>query len=410
MSFFRRKVLGLTLAAALLVFAVQALAAEELKISGQVLGPEGSGRAGAIVSDGFKAVASGENGRFTLTSQAGRIVSFTAPAGFLPQGRYWWPAEDAAGQGLDLRLIAAPEKAEPVVALLSDPHLFSPSVPTGYHVAPEIAQRPLKAWRNIAERLQKQPPALTVVSGDLCANGDYAAMDHARAQMALAAKSLDLLPRPARALPGNHDVRYMKGTEKGVYLDLWRRHLGPARQVFLLRQAAFILIDNLGQSRTIKDKQRSCGRTPAMVISWLKDVLSLTPPDLPVVLVSHYPLLSPLSGNNPLSEKALVQAPGQAGLALRNTDQSATAILKLLSKKKLLALINGHEHAYCHSRLYFASGELQVLGLPAVCGGWWQGNRPWRSQSFPPGYVMARIIPGKDGPQLTHRFEKVTWD
>jgi hypothetical protein len=81
-----------------------------------------------------------------------------------------------------------------------------------------------------------------------------------------------------------------------------------------------------------------------------------------------------------------------------------------LGKRKILALINGHEHAYCHSSLYLASGELRVLGLPAVCGGWWQGDRPWRGRSFPPGYVMMHILSGKDGPRFSHQFEKITWD
>lgn len=406
----KRKILGTALAAVFLFIAVAAFAGEDLSLSGRVLGPKGVGQPGAIISDGHDAIKSNASGQFDLNTQSGRVISVAAPPGLMVKGRWWWPARDVCGRTLTIRLEPAPQKAEPTLALLSDAHLFSPDAPSGHPAPADIARRPMRAWQIIAGRLKKSAPDLTLVTGDLCSDADYADMKKARAQMALAAHAVKMLPRPVRVLPGNHDVRYSRDQKPGIYLSLWREHLGPARHVFLMPQAAFILLDNLGHSRTVADKPRSCGRTPAVAVNWLKSVLRLIPHSTPLVLLSHYPLLSPLAGNNPLSAKALVRARSKSGLGLRNTDQNASLILKLMRKRKVLALIHGHEHAHHQSTLHTRSGDLHVLGLPAVCGGWWRGDRPWRSYSFPPGYVTMKIVSTKDGPRFTHRFEEIRLD
>ncbi len=393
---------------ALLVAAVVswAAAAQALTVRGRVLDQSGRGLAGAIISDEVNAVASGKDGGFSLDTRPGRVVSIAAPAGYDAPRRWWWPARQAAARELKLTLRPRPSAASPLVALLADPHLFDRnSGPVNHPLAEEVARRPWATWERVAAELGELHPTLTIVAGDLCADADHGDLDHARAQMALAARALALLPAPARALPGNHDARYREGRPD---LGLWRRTLGPARQVFLLPGGAFILLDNLGRCRSNRGRPRSCGNLPDSALAWLRRVLALIPETTGLYLVTHYPLLSPITGSNPLHKRSLVRSQRDRGLALRDADQAFRRLAGLLKGRRLMALINGHEHAGNRSTVY-CRNPFEVMGLPALCGGWWQGDRPWDPFRFPPGYALLRLKNTPRGTRLELAFLKVPY-
>lgn len=381
--------------------------AASLEVAGRVLGPDGQGLAGAIISDGLGLTKSDAAGAFHLESQTGRVVALTAPAGLTPAGPWWWPAEQAAQ--VAARLTPAPAGQEPRVVLLSDPHLMDADFPThGFPPPPGGSELPLRVWQRVAGQVTALHPALTVVAGDLCMDADQGDEPHAEGQMRLAARALGLLPAPARALPGNHDVRYHDGQEVStVDTSLWLRHQGPTRHLYLLKGMAWIFIDNLGRGQAPSGKPRSLGRTPDEALAWLGAVLAALPPEMPLVLVSHYPLASPVVGNNPLHGGALVKAGGETGLALRDVDQAGPRIMALLKGRPLLALISGHEHCFHQSLLGLRGGPVQLTGLPAVCGRWWLGDRTWGPVSFPPGYLVMTLENAPAGPRLESRFVEV---
>lgn len=381
--------------------------AAQAEVAGRVLGPDGKGVAGAIISDGLALTKSDAGGAFHLASQAGRVVAITAPAGMAPAGSWWWPAEDAAQ--VEAYLAPARTGLEPSVALLSDPHLMDTQFPTeGYPAPPGGWDLATRVWERVAGQVTALKPALTVVAGDLCMDADQGGQPHAEGQMQLAARSLAMLPAPARALPGNHDVRYHDG-QNGSKVDasLWRRHLGPTRHLFLLKGMAWIFLDNPGRGQSPTGKPRSLGQTPPEALAWLKAVLEALPRETPLVLVSHFPLASPVAGANPLYPGALVKAPGESGAALRDTDQAAPQILGLLQGRQVLALVSGHEHAFHQSLMGLRGGLWQLTGLPAVCGRWWLGDRPWGPVAFPPGYVVMTLKSTPGGPRLESRFVEV---
>jgi hypothetical protein len=381
--------------------------AASVNVAGRVLGPDGQGVAGALVSDGVAVTKSDATGAFRLASQGGRVVAVTAPALFTPSGRWWWPAEEAAQ--VEAYLNAVHGALEPQVALLSDPHLVDSHFPTeGFPAPPGGWDLPTRVWERVASQVTGLKPALTVVAGDLCMDADKGDEAHAEGQMKLAAKSLGLLPAPARALPGNHDVRYHDGQNAStVDASLWRRHLGPTRHVHVLKGMAWIFIDNPGRGQGASGQPRSLGHTPPEAIAWLKAVLDILPKELPLVLVSHYPLASPVVGANPIYEGGLVKAPGASGMAQRDSDQAAPEIMGLLKGRTMLAFISGHEHAFHQSLMALRHGLWQFTGLPAVCGKWWLGDRTWGPVAFPPGYLLVALKNTPAGPRLESRFMEV---
>ena len=407
---FRLRSWPLTICAALLLGLWTACAwAGPVNVAGKVLGPDGQGVPGALLSDGVAVAVSDAQGAFHLASQGGRVVSLSAPAGFTASGHWWWPAEQASQ--LETYLTAAHVDLEPQVALLSDPHLMNAQFPTEKYPPPSGGyDLPLRVWSQVAQQVKAAHPALTIVAGDLCMDGDEGDAAHAEGQMRLAAQAMDMLPAPARALPGNHDVRYHDGQAgSSVDYSLWFNHLGPVRHVYLFKNMAWIFMDNTGRGQGSGGQPRSLGRTPPEALAWLGAVLEALPKTLPVALVTHYPLASPVAGVNPLYGGALVKAGGESGAALRDTDQAASEVMALFKDRHVLALVHGHEHAFHQTILGLRQGGWQLCGLPAICGKWWMGDRSWGPVAFPAGYVTMTLKSGLGGAHLETRFMEVKY-
>lgn len=369
-------------------------------VAGTVVDASGRPVAGAYVSDGMGIALSGPEGTFRLPSKPGRVVALTAPPGYADGPRWWWPVEQAARQG-EFRLGAAkpagPERLP--LAVLSDPHLYDASA------APAWADQldpglPLRVWQDTAAALKALDPALTLVLGDLAMDADHGEPPYARAQMMLAQKAAALLPTPWRACPGNHDVRYSDGT---VDSSLWRELLGPARSLTFVGPVAVVLLDNAGLSTLPDGKPRPCGALGGPALAWLKALLALLPADTPLLVGSHYPLASPLTGMSPWYKGSLVKGPGPTGLALRNLDQNGLQALLLLAARPLVALLSGHLHACNRAALMGRDTVLSLWGAPALCGRWWQGDRDYGPFGFPPAYLQGGLVRGARGWSLELR-------
>jgi hypothetical protein len=328
------------------------------------------------------------------------VVWAAAPAGWRLAGRWWWPAREAArlsaGGGLRPALEPAPASSAPLIALAADPHLWDRRTASPEHPPPpELAGAPLAGWAALAQSLRAAGPELTVVAGDLCSDADHAEPERAEALLRLAARAMERLPAPARALPGNHDARYQGG---GADLSLWRQHLGPARQVFLLAGAAVVLLDTPAAGQDYRGRPLACGRISPAAREWLAAVLELIPAEARLVVVSHHPLLSPLAGANPIRRRGLVRSREGKGLALRDAAQGAARVLELVAGRRVAAMAWGHEHTGWRAELWSRGRAWRLFGLPAVSGGWWRGDRrlgPWR---FAPGYLLLRLRPGGQAP------------
>ncbi|MEW5912962.1 MAG: metallophosphoesterase [Thermodesulfobacteriota bacterium] len=384
-----------------------AVPATALTVAGRTLGPDSLPLAGVLISDGVGIVASDQEGRYSLQSAPDRVVAVTAPAGLRVTGPWWLPAATAAAQK-DFRLaLARPPEGRLRLAIVSDPHLFDASSPQQGRYAGRVDPGlPLRAWGAAAASVKEFAPHLTLLAGDLCMDGDRGSLAHAQAQFMVAARAWEQMPEPKRALPGNHDARYEGGR---VDLSLWRQHLGPARHLYMLGPLAVVLLDNPGLGQRPDGRPRPTGHLPAEALAWLKEALALLPPRTPLILVSHYPLASPLAGINPLYRGALVKAAGPAGLALRDVDQSALQIMGLVAGRPLVGLISGHQHALYQARLESLPQAVHLLGAPALCGRWWQGEVVYGPLRFPPGYLQAWLSQDQEGWHLAAQLVRGDW-
>ncbi len=383
MALARTRCLALSLVLALFaaLLLVWPAAGQGLRVWGRALDQRGRPLAGVLLSDGVNLAQSGRQGNLRLASGAGRVVWALAPAGWRVRGRWWWPAAQAAQRKLTIRL--APWRPGPPykLALLADPHLFRRPGKAG-----PSPQRARDGWLRAAARSRRLRPHLTVVLGDLAGEADKLTPQRGQAQLAWAAGWLRRLPKPWRALPGNHDL--VLGT--GDPLAAWRRLLGPARHAFRVGRLLVVMLGNVGRCPDPAGRLQTCGRTSPAALAWLGRLLSHQRPQDPLIVLSHYPLLSPLDGAGPLGPRRLVRLP-KGPLALRHQDQGALQLARLLAPHRPLALIAGHLHAAYELQLFDLGHPWLLIGLPAVSGGWWRGPRPFGPLRFRAGLASLRV-------------------
>ena len=118
--------------ACVLALLVSAVSADVARISGTVRETGGSGLSGVLVTDGYRIVATGADGRYTIDVPAGEDsmpvdVSIVIPTGFGAVGRFWrviGPEVDGAfAADFELKRDAATANADFSFAIVSDLHL-----------------------------------------------------------------------------------------------------------------------------------------------------------------------------------------------------------------------------------------------------------------------------------------------
>ncbi len=394
----KRRFLPATIFALILIFASSALAGDPLSITGQVVDNLGNPLGGLTVSDEFAVAQSGADGKFSLKTESGRIVWFAAPDGYAMPDKWWMTAGEAAKAPHQIKLEQSEIKLPVRIALIADPHLFDyATLPDYYKIDEQASEKPLRAWEDMARKVKYSHPRLTIILGDLCNEVDKGSEERAESQMKLGAQAAALLPKPWRAIPGNHDVRYDQGE---VDYSLWRKYMGPMRHIYKTAGVAFIMLDNVTLGQRPGGKPKNCGGMSESSLQWLQDILATLPPEMPVILCTHFPLASAVTGANPLHKSSLVVAETPPGFALRDVDQNAAKAFEMLMERNICALVSGHEHAFHHGWLNPAKGPLQLVAAPALCGAWWSGNRQWGPMQFNQGWLEAEIIKSGKGVEV----------
>ena len=155
--------------------------------------------------------------------------------------------------------------------------------------------------------------------------------------------TLDSLPCPWLAVPGNHDRdRYPKEDGRARDLSSWQREVGYIDTTFVCKGVRFILMNDV---RTRRQADYEAGWSEAQK-RWLADVMALTPDAQPVVLATHIPL-----------EEMHAQ----------------DTLAQLLAGKEKLLLVSGHTHQVRRETLTLGGRPVESLVVGAACGSWWRG-------------------------------------
>jgi len=177
---------------------------------------------------------------------------------------------------------------------------------------------------------------------------------------------------------GNHDLDF-DATSDADSSDSWRRIFGPQYYAFEVGQSLFVVLDNIvypcgpedaaagGRDFCLEGRPTYNGRITDQQITWLKNLLELTPPDRMVVLAHHIPLVSFADPSN-----------------TQHQTDNAAQLYELLANREAVSL-SGHTHTLENHApgQYFAGWEtaVGVSALPfrhivagAASGSWYQGD------------------------------------
>lgn len=166
---------------------------------------------------------------------------------------------------------------------------------------------------------------------------------------------------PVWHLPGNHD-HDSEGAGGEHRLDTWRAVFGPPTYAFEYGNALFIMLDNV---RPVPHGSYE-GSIGQAGLTFVRNLLSMTPADRLVVVCTHIPLTSSHS-----ADPSCVTS-------------DAAALLGLLRGRKAISF-SGHMHTSEHHYLDGAHGSHHHQIVAALSGSWWSG--PFDSAGHP--YAVA---------------------
>lgn len=192
--------------------------------------------------------------------------------------------------------------------------------------------------------------------------------------------SLDSLPCPWFAVPGNHDRDNVKGEFRGI--SRWKEVLGYQDTTFVMHGIRFILMNDV-RTKGRADYEAGLLETQK---EWLQEVMDATPSGQQIVFASHIPL----------------------------TEMHAKDSLEMMFKgKDNVLLVSGHTHQVRRELLTLNGRKVENLVAGATCGSWWRGFKDsigvpdaLMNCGSPRGYFICDFKPA--GYSL--KFKKVSGD
>ncbi len=211
-----------------------------------------------------------------------------------------------------------------------------------------------------AELKQRKDLDLVIILGDL--------VNDRTDLISPSKESLDSLPCPWSAVPGNHDFDVYEDKERLRDLSTWKQTIGYKDTTFVHYGVRFILMNDVIY---LKDRGYDGGFNPEAV-AFMDSVLVNTPTRSQVVLCTHIPV---------------------------SHTKECKRIYELFSEHKNVLYVSGHTHSV--SRHYIPAGAMlhEEIIAGAASGSWWRGVKgpdgiPYALQNCgaPRGYFVVDFL------------------
>jgi 3',5'-cyclic AMP phosphodiesterase CpdA len=263
---------------------------------------------------------------------------------------------------------------------------------TDTHIQPELGARAGVNKAFAAIRDLRPRPAFALIGGDLVMDAARVERRRADALFDLWAEAAARLEIPVYYSIGNHDLfdtrvphRHPEDPDFGK--TMWQRRLGLARRFasFDYQGWRFVTLDSCG----ILPDGRWEGVLDDEQLRWLDDLLRKTPRAMPLVFLTHFPLLTLFGQYTKGTTSAL-----DAGMVVRN----GKTFHEMIQRHRVRAVFQGHTHVV-EECTYL--GTHYITG-GSVCGDWWKGPR---LRVHPEGFVVASVR----GDELSWLYQPYGW-
>ena len=291
-------------------------------------------------------------------------------------------------------VLAAGAALLPDDAQAAKPASFSFVHVTDTHIQPELgAKRGVHKALGAIKAL-KQKPSFMLMGGDIVM--DAAKVERKRADLVydLWQEEAAQMNMPVHYSIGNHDLFAIADAPKSdntnpdVGKGMWKRRLKQEAtyHTFDYQGWRFIVLDSVG----VTPDGSWEGTLDQAQLIWVDNVLRKTGPKMPVVVLTHFPIMTLFGQYTGGTTEAL-----SPGLIVKN----GKAFKEIIQPFNVKAVFQGHTHvvedcAYLNTH-YITGG--------AVCGDWWKGKR---LGVHPEGFCQATV----SGEDLTWKYIPYGWD
>jgi len=257
-----------------------------------------------------------------------------------------------------------------------------------------MAEHDAPSWLDrTAQVMNSLKPDLIIGGGDFVHGGFTSTgktMDH---RWEIASSFLHKLRSRLEPLIGNHDL-YEPLTADGKLSGndprrRWKQHFNQplTYRSFQFHGYRFLMLDSI---KVVGGENPYRGWISRTQLEWLDQELNRVPLNQPIILCSHIPFKTSLRD----SLGAMIKnVPGRVRVL------NADSVLKKLSKRPLIAILQGHIHL--NERVEFAG--IPCITGGAVCGKWWEGP----NMGTYPGIGLVEIIPS--GRASSNKSNDVGW-
>ncbi len=220
------------------------------------------------------------------------------------------------------------------------------------------------AMAQAANAINAQKSDMVIAGGDLITDGFQSSAAKVEPRWEAYMKMHQAIKADVYPAMGNHDLvaaipedgTLAADNPRAEYLD--RMDLDQTYYSFTAVGYHFIFLDAIQITR---GKYLYQGMVSPEQLDWLKKDLSAVSKDMPIVMVTHMPLLSAFYN---VSEGATSSAPPNR-VVVNNCE-----VLKILENHNLILVLQGHLHV---NEMIRWRGTTFITG-GAICGKWWRGN------------------------------------
>jgi Icc protein len=269
--------------------------------------------------------------------------------------------------------IAAAAKPQP-------PASFDFAFFTDTHIQPELdaAHGCQMAFAKIAAA----KPEFAICGGDLVFDALGASRSRAGMLFDLYQRTEQAIQAPLHHAIGNHDlygVFTQSGampTDPGYGKKMFEDRIGaPTYNSFDHRGYHFIILDSIFPT---PDRLWE-GRIDDAQLHWLAHDLAIIPPNAPVIVITHVPLITGYLAYGPKPDGT----PRHDTVSVANSPE----VIALFQSHNILVVLQGHLHI--NELVNYKNCQYACCG--AVCGNWWHGPR----LDFPEGFTIVSLREGK---------------